>query len=378
VTDRFLRAARSEPVDTTPVWFMRQAGRSLPEYRAIRERATLAEIVRDPALCAEVTLQPVRRLGVDAAILFADITTPLAGIGLEADLVDGVGPVVASPVRTFADVARLRPFDPAATVGGLLEAVRLVRAELDGPAGVPLIGFAGAPFTLASYVVEGRASRDAGALTALLRDGSGVGTALLDRLADMTVAYLRAQVEAGAQAVQLFDSWVGVLSPFDYERWVAPIMRRVFGGLSDLRVPVIHFGTGTAGLLPAMAAAGGDVIGVDWRIGLADAWRLAPDRAVQGNLDPSVLLGSWSDVAAQARWVMGEAGGRDGHVFNLGHGVLPSTDPDRLVRLVDLVHELGARRAAAPGAATTAAAAGSAGSAVASVDAHVEPAASAR
>ena len=384
MTDRFLRAARREPVDTTPVWFMRQAGRSLPEYRAIRERATLAEIVRDPALCAEVTLQPVRRLGVDTAILFADITTPLAGIGLEVDLVDGVGPVVASPVRTLADVARLRPFDPGASVGGLLEAIRLVRAELRGPAGVPLIGFAGAPFTLASYVAEGRASRDAGALTALLRDGSGVGAALLDRLADMTVAYLRAQVEAGAEAAQLFDSWVGVLSPFDYERWVAPVMRRVIDGLSDLGVPVIHFGTGTAGLLPAMASAGGDVIGVDWRIGLADAWRLVPDRAVQGNLDPSVLLGSWSDVEAQARWVMGEAAGRDGHVFNLGHGVLPSTDPDRLARLVDLVHELGARRSGAPGATTTAAATtaaaatAAAASVAASVDAHVESAAGAR
>ena len=342
MNDRFLRAARRRPVDTTPVWFMRQAGRSLPEYRAIRERASLVEIVGDPALCTEVTLQPVRRLGVDAAILFADITTPLAGIGLEVSLVDGVGPVVAAPIRTLADVERLRPFE-AGSVAGLLEAVRLLRGELAGGAGVPLIGFAGAPFTLASYVVAGRAARDASGLVGLLGDGSGVGQALLDRLGTMTVAYVRAQVEAGVQAVQLFDSWVGVLDPPGYERWVAPVMRRVLAGLAGLDVPVIHFGTGTAGLLPLMAAAGGDVIGVDWRIGLATAWQAAPDRAIQGNLDPSVLLGSWDDVDAAARAVMDQAGGRDGHVFNLGHGVLPATDPDRLARLVDLVHELGAR-----------------------------------
>jgi uroporphyrinogen decarboxylase len=332
-TQRFLRACARLPVDATPVWFMRQAGRSLPEYRAIRERVTLEGIVADPALCAEVTLQPVRRLGVDAAIMFADITTPLAGIGVDVRLVDGVGPVIDRPVRSAADLARLAPFDPA-SVRGLLEALGIVRRESP----VPLIGFAGAPFTLAAYLVEGRGSRDAAAIRTLLRDEPDAAFGLLAALADMTVVYLRAQVEAGAQAVQLFDSWVGVLSPFDYERQVAPHLRRVFDGLAGLDVPVIHFGTGTAGLLASQAAAGGDVIGVDWRVGLGDAWARVPERAVQGNLDPSVLLGAWDDVQRQACWVLDQAGQRPGHIFNLGHGVLPATDPEHLARLVDLVH----------------------------------------
>jgi uroporphyrinogen decarboxylase len=332
-SDRFLRACAQLPVDATPVWFMRQAGRSLPEYRALRERVSLEGIVADAALCAEVTLQPVRRLGVDAAILFADITTPLAGLGVDVRLVDGVGPVIDTPVRGAADVAALPPFDEA-VMGPLLEAIGLLRRELR----VPLIGFAGAPFTLAAYLVEGRGSRDAGAIRAWLRDDPEGAAGLLGRLADMTVTYLRAQVGAGAQAVQLFDSWVGVLSPFDYERWVAPHMRSLFAGLADLGVPVIHFGTGTAGLLASQAAAGGDVIGIDWRIGLAEAWARVPGRAVQGNLDPSVLLGPWAEAERQARWVLDQAAGRPGHVFNLGHGVLPGTDPDLLARLVDLVH----------------------------------------
>ncbi|HET7726292.1 MAG TPA: uroporphyrinogen decarboxylase [Candidatus Limnocylindrales bacterium] len=343
MSDRFLAACRRQAVDTTPVWFMRQAGRSLPEYRRIRERATLAQIVDDPALCAEVTLQPVRRLGVDAAILFADITTPLPGIGIGVELVDGTGPVIGHPVRTAADVARLHDFDATASTGSLLEAIRLLRRELD----VPLIGFAGAPFTLASYVVEGGPSRDALAAKRLLHTDPAAFDALLGRLTAMTVAYLTAQVRAGAQVVQLFDSWVGALSPIDYDRAVAPHMRRLFAALAPLGVPAIHFGTGTAGLLPAMAAAGGDVIGVDWRIGLQAAWRLVPDRAIQGNLDPAVLLGPWAVVEPQARAVLANARGRRGHVFNLGHGVLPATDPDQLRRLVDLVHEVGARAAAA-------------------------------
>ncbi len=335
MNDRLLRACRRQPVDATPVWFMRQAGRSLPEYRAIRERATLADIVRDAALCAEVTSQPVRRLGVDAAILFADITTPLPGIGVDVEIVDGTGPVIARPVRTAADVAALRGFDPEASAAGLLEAVRLLRRELD----VPLIGFAGAPFTLASYLVEGRGSRDAGALKRLLHAEPEVAGSLLDALVDMSVSYLRAQVQAGVQVVQLFDSWIGVLGPFDYARHVAPRMRRLFEALAPLGVPTVHFGTGGAGLLPLITDAGGDVIGLDWRVDLRDAWQVVGDRAVQGNLDPSVLLGGWAEIEAQARWVLERAGGRPGHVFNLGHGVLPATDPDRLRRLVDLVHE---------------------------------------
>ena len=335
MNDRFLRACRRESVDATPIWFMRQAGRSLPEYRAIRERAGLIEITRDPALCAEVTLQPVRRLGVDAAILFADITTPLPGLGVGLSLVDGVGPVIERPIRDRAAVDALQPFDPIEAVGPLLEAIRLVRHASP----VPLIGFAGAPFTLATYLVEGRASRDAGRLKTLMRTEPATVAALLDRLVDMTVAYLAAQVEAGVQAVQLFDSWIGVLGPRDYARHVAPHMRRLFAALAPLGVPTIHFGTDAAGILPLLAECGGDVIGLDWRLGLADGWRLVPDRAVQGNLDPTLLLGPFETTAAEARAILAEAAGRPGHIFNLGHGVLPATDPDDLHRLVELVHE---------------------------------------
>lgn len=333
--DRYLRACRKEPADATPVWFMRQAGRSLPEYREVRARAGLIEITRTPDLCAQVTLQPVERLGVDAAILFADITTPLPGIGLDVEMVEGVGPVIDRPVRTAADLGRLRPFDPGEAVGPLLEAIRLIRAASP----VPLIGFAGAPFTLACYAVEGRSARDASTLLGLLRSDPAVAEGLLDRLTDLTIAYLRAQVAAGVQAVQLFDSWVGALSPFDYRATVAPRMRRLFEGVRDLGVPVTHFGTGTAGLLCDMAGTGGDVIGLDWRVALADAWALVPDRAVQGNLDPSLLRGPWEPIERQARWVLDQAAGRPGHVFNLGHGVPPDADLDSLRRLVDLVHE---------------------------------------
>ncbi len=335
MTDRFLRACRRQTVDATPVWFMRQAGRSLPEYRAIRQHASLIEITRDPALCAEVTLQPVRRLGVDAAILFADITTPLIGLGVDYRIEDGVGPVVARPVRSVEDVKALRPFSPETSVPGLLEAIRLVRSASP----VPLIGFAGAPFTLACYLVEGRSSRDFLRVKSMLHAEPAVFEALMERLVSMTLDYLAAQVAAGAQAVQLFDSWVGGLSPFDYRAAVQPHMHRLFAGLASLGVPTIHFGTATGGLLSLMAEAGGDVIGVDWRIALRDAWALVPGRAVQGNLDPALLLGPFSAVAEQARWILDQAHERPGHVFNLGHGVLPETDPDDLRRLVDLVHQ---------------------------------------
>ncbi len=340
MNDRFLRACRRESVDATPVWFMRQAGRSLAEYRALRARATLVEITRDAALCAEVTLQPVRRLGVDAAILFADITTPLAGIGIEVEIVDGVGPLIDRPIRSLEDVDRLRPFEPDAAVGPLLEAIRIVSREST----VPLIGFAGAPFTLASYLVEGRSSRDAIRLKSLMHAEPVTFDRLMASLVDLTIGYLRAQVAAGAQAVQLFDSWIGTLSPFDYARSVAPHMRRLFADLKGLGVPTIHFGTDSAGLLRAMADAGGDVIGLDWRIGLANGWALVPDRAVQGNLDPALLLGPFEAAADQARWILDQAAGRPGHIFNLGHGVLPATDPDDLRRLVDLVHDTSASR----------------------------------
>jgi uroporphyrinogen decarboxylase len=331
---RFLRACRRLPVDATPVWFMRQAGRSLPEYRAVRERATLAEIVADAALCTEVSLQPVDRLGVDAAIVFADITTPLPGAGIAVELVDGIGPVIDRPIRAAADLERMRPFEPKASVGALLEAIGLIRAASP----VPVIGFAGAPFTLASYLIEGRASRSLERTKAMLLGEPALWSALLERLVDLDVAYLLAQVEAGAQVIQLFDSWVGALAPRDYRTAVAPHMRRLFEGLAGLDVPIIHFGTGTTGLLEAMADAGGDVIGLDWRVGLADGWSRVPDRAVQGNLDPAVLLADYAAAEAATDAILDEAGGRPGHIFNLGHGVLPGTNPDHLRRLVDRVH----------------------------------------
>ncbi len=335
---RFLRAARGLPVDATPVWFMRQAGRSLPEYRRIRERATLLEITRDAALCAEVTLQPVHRLGVDAAILFADITTPFAGLGIAFDIREGVGPVIEHPVRSLEDVMALRPFEPAAAVAPLLEAVGLVRRESP----VPLIGFAGAPFTLACYLVEGGPSRDFVRTKRLMHAQPETWAALLDVLVETTLRYLRAQVAAGAEAVQVFDSWVGCLSPHDYERRLLPWMTRLFDGLAGLGVPTIHFGVNTAGILHLQASAGGDVIGLDWRIALAEGRSRVGDRAVQGNLDPVLLLGPWDAIEEGARWVLDQNGGRPGHVFNLGHGVLPATDPDHLARLVDLVHAHGA------------------------------------
>jgi uroporphyrinogen decarboxylase len=333
---RFLRACRRQPVDATPVWFMRQAGRALPEYRAIRKRASLTEITRDASLCAEVTLQPVHRLGVDAAILFADITTPFAGLGVDFDIVDGRGPVIANPIRRTADVASLRELEPEEAVGPLLEAIRLVRAESP----VPLIGFAGAPFTLACYLVEGGSSRDFVRTKSLMHGEPGAWAALMDRLTATTIDYLAAQVTAGAQAVQVFDSWVGALSPADYARSVAPWMARLFEGLRPLAVPTIHFGLVSAGLLRLQAAAGGDVIGLDWRIDLAEGWDVVgPDRGVQGNLDPAVLLGPWEAVAREAGAILESAARRPGHIFNLGHGVLPGTNPDALARLVDLVHD---------------------------------------
>ena len=339
-SDRYLRAARGLPVDTTPVWFMRQAGRSLPEFRAIRERASLVEITRDAALCAEVTLQPVRRLGVDAAILFADITTPLPGIGADLEIVPGTGPVIDRPIRSLSDVRRLRAFEPELAVAPLLDAIRLIRSASP----VPLIGFVGAPFTLACYLVDGGPSRDFPVTRRFIDAEQLAWAELMTALVDTTVAYATAQVAAGAQAIQVFDSWVGGLSPFDYVRAVQPWMRELFEGLAALHVPTTHFGTGTAGLLALQAEAGGDMIGLDWRIALDAGRALVPGRAVQGNLDPAALLGPWEIVERTARWILDLNGGAAGHVFNLGHGVLPATDPDVLLRLVDVVHEQGAAR----------------------------------
>lgn len=335
MTDRFLRACRREPVDRTPVWFMRQAGRSQPEYRALRERYSLLDLCRTPELCAQITLLPVTQLGVDAAILFADITLPLLGLGVTFDLVEGIGPVIDRPVRTEADVDALRGVEPKRDVPFVLEAIRLIRRE----AGVPLIGFAGAPFTLASYLIEGRGSRDLLITKQMLLETPALWARLMERLTDATLAYLAAQVDAGAQAVQVFDSWIGALAPRDYETAILPHMRRLFDGLRSLGVPVIHFGTGTAGLLRVMARAGGDVIGVDWRIRIGEAWAQIGEAGIQGNLDPAALLAPFDVAAGAARDILRQAGGRPGHIFNLGHGVLPQTPQDHLKRLVELVHE---------------------------------------
>jgi uroporphyrinogen decarboxylase len=335
----FLLACGREPAPVTPVWFMRQAGRSLPEFRALRERYSFFEVLASPELTAEVTLQPVRRLGVDAAILFSDIVAPLAAIGVGVDIKPGVGPVFADPFRAAEDLGRLRPLDPAADMPAMVEAVRILARELD----VPLIGFAGAPFTIASYFVEGGPSRDYARTKALMLGEPVLWAQLLDRLADVTISSLCAQVEAGAAAVQLFDSWAGVLSPGHYEQHVLPATTRVFDALAGAGVPRIHFGVTTGELLGLMAGAGADVVGVDWRVPLDAAWDRVGDRAVQGNLDPAVLGAPWDAVAREADAVLAAAGGRPGHVFNLGHGVLPETDPGVLARLVDHVHARTAR-----------------------------------
>jgi uroporphyrinogen decarboxylase len=329
-----VRALRRQTVERTPVWFMRQAGRSLPEYRRVRERHTFWEVASTPELCAEVTLQPVRRHGVDAAVLFADIMTPVTAMGPGVDLVEGVGPVVAEPIRTAADVARLRLPEPEEAFAPVLEAIRLVRAELDPSRAV--VGFCGGPFTVAGYLVEGRPSREFATAKALMYSEPALWRRLLDRLAECFAGYLAAQARAGADAVQLFDSWVGVLAREDYEEFVAPWSARV---LAAVDVPTIHFGTGTGMLLEAMAAAGGDAIGLDWRVPLDHGWARVANRGIQGNLDPAVLLGPWERVERAARDVLRRAGGRAGHVFNLGHGVLPATDAETLTRLADLVRD---------------------------------------
>ncbi|HWB23573.1 MAG TPA: uroporphyrinogen decarboxylase [Gaiellaceae bacterium] len=337
-----VRAARREPVERTPVWFMRQAGRSLPEYRAIRERHAFFEINRSAELTAEITLQPVRRHGVDAAVMFADIMTPVVPMGIDVQLVEGVGPVVAEPVRSLAAVERLCVPDPEEAVGPILEAIGIVRRELAPDQAV--VGFCGGPFTVAGYLVEGRPSREFATVKKLMYAEPEVWNALMEKLADTFAAYAVAQVRAGADLVQLFDSWVGSLSPADYGEFVAPWSARILAAVAAAGVPTIHFGTGTSTLLSTMAEAGGDVIGLDWRIPLDEGWALVgEERGVQGNLDPAVLLGPWSRVEAGARDVLARAAGRPGHIFNLGHGVLPATDPDVLGRLRELVHAESAR-----------------------------------
>jgi uroporphyrinogen decarboxylase len=336
----FVRSCRRQETPHTPVWFMRQAGRSLPEYREVRAGIPMLESCRRPDLVCEITLQPVRRHGVDAAILFSDIVVPVAAAGVGVDIVAGTGPVVADPIATLDDVRRINELAPT-DVSYVDEAVRLLVKELGA---TPLIGFAGAPFTLASYLVEGGPSRNHTKTKAMMYGAPEVWQALCSRLAANTLAFLRVQAEAGVSAVQLFDSWAGALSEADYREYVMPHSTTVLRGLADAGIPRIHFGVGTAELLGAMGEAGADVVGVDWRTPLDVATaRIGPDRAVQGNLDPAVLFAPWEVVEREVRRVLAEGRAAPGHVFNLGHGVLPETDPEVLTRVVALVHEVSAR-----------------------------------
>ncbi len=332
----FLRACRLEPGPHTPVWFMRQAGRSLPEYRELRGSGSILDAIRTPDLATEITLQPVRRHGVDAAVLFSDIVVPVQAVGFGVDVVPGTGPVVETPFAGEADLARLRPLEAETDIPYVIETVRNLVAELE----VPLIGFAGAPFTVASYLVEGRPSRTYERTKALMLGDPDLWARLIDRLADLALEFARAQVEAGASAVQLFDSWAGALTPDQYARHVLPASRKVFAGLADLGVPRVHFGVGTGELLGLFAEAGPDVVGVDWRVPIDLGWeRIGRDKGVQGNLDPAACLAPWPAVAQEVTAVLDRVDGRPGHIFNLGHGVLPETDPTVLTRVVELVHE---------------------------------------
>ena len=337
VEPRFLRACRCKAVDRTPVWFMRQAGRYLPEYRALRNRYSLLDLCRTPDLAAAVTLQPIRRLEVDAAILFSDLLLPLVPMGLTVEFSGDEQPHVSTPVRTGGDVAALRVYTPEEEIPDVFEAVRLARQDLSR--GVPLIGCAGAPFTMACYAVEGGRSAAFGVTKSLMFGAPDAWHALADKLATVIARVLRAQVTAGAQALQLFDSWAGTLSAEDYRRFVLPHTRTLLDQLADLDVPVIHFGTGTRDLVELRRDAGGDVIGADWRVPLDEAWsRIGYDRAIQGNLDPTLLIGPMERMLEGAADVLGRAGGRPGHIFNLGHGILPSTPVERVQALARYVH----------------------------------------
>ncbi|MGH2456065.1 MAG: uroporphyrinogen decarboxylase [Candidatus Limnocylindria bacterium] len=332
---RFLAALAHERADATPVWFMRQAGRCLAAYRRLRERHSILALAKTPDLCAQVTMMPVAEFGVDAAVMFADIMLPLEPMGVELEIEPTIGPIIHNPVRSAADVDRLRLIEPDADVGFVMDAIRIVRRELDGRQAV--IGFSGAPFTLACYLVEGRPSREYALAKSFMYREPRAWDALMDKLSTIVVRYLNAQVAAGAQAVQLFDSWVGALGPADYRRYVQPHVTRIFAEVRG--APTIHFGTQAASLLELMAAAGGDAISIDHRLGLDEAWRrVGYDRGMQGNLDPTRLLAGWGPTEEGARDVLRRAAGRPGHIFNLGHGVLPDTDPALLRSLVDFVH----------------------------------------
>ncbi len=341
MNDRLLRACRCEPTDRTPVWLMRQAGRYLPEYRALRAKYDMLTMCRTPEIAVQVTLQPLERFDLDAAILFSDIMIPLAGMGVDFQIKESVGPVVANPVRDQKGANALRVIEPDESIPFVVEAVRLLRQELRDR--VPLIGFAGAPFTLATYVVEGKPSRDLLVTKTFMHCDPNAWGTLMTKLAATVAKYLLAQIRAGAQAVQLFDSWVGALSPSDYERFVLPYSKQVFDALASARVPTIHFGTGIGGLLELMAQAGGDVIGVDWRIRMDQIAERMSLIAIQGNLDPAILLTTPQIIEEHTRQILDQVGKRNGHIFNLGHGVLPNTPVEHVKHLVDFVHKYTAR-----------------------------------
>ena len=333
----FIDACWGLPVDRTPVWFMRQAGRYMPEYRALRARYSMLELCKSPELAAEVTLQPLKRFAFDAGIIFADLLLPFEPMGAPFEFAKGEGPVVAQPIRTAGDVKRLRPVEPRESLGYVLDAIRIVRRELNGR--VPLIGFAGAPFTLASYLIEGGGSRHFVDTKRFMYEQPEAWHLLMEKLSIVSAAFLRAQVDAGAEAVQLFDSWVGALSPADYRRYVLPHSRRVFRALRDVAVPRIHFGTGNAALLELMREAGGDVIGFDWRVDIDVARRRLGNISVQGNLDPCVLFAPPDQLRDTIADILGRAGNRPGHIFNLGHGILPGTPEANVDLAVNFVHE---------------------------------------
>ncbi len=331
----FIRAARSEPVEHTPVWFMRQAGRSLPEYRTLREGIAMLDSCMRPDLVTEITLQPVRRHGVDAAIFFSDIVLPIKAVGVDLDIVPGVGPVVAHPVRTLADIEAIPDLTPE-HVPYITEAVGLLTAELGG---TPLIGFAGAPFTVASYLIEGGPSKDHARTKAMMLGAPDLWAALMSKIAAISAAYLKVQVDAGASAIQLFDSWAGALSRQDYRELVMPYSTRVLTAAGELGVPRIHFGVGTGEILDLMGEAGADVVGVDWRVPLQEGVRRVGGRPVQGNLDPALVFAPTEVMFERAVQILDAGKSASGHIFNLGHGVLPTTPPDQLTRLTEFVHE---------------------------------------
>ena len=340
---RFLRACRREPVDATPVWFMRQAGRYMPEYRAIREHVSMLDAIRTPEIACQITLQPINAFALDAAILFNDILIPLIGMGIDLDFVKGEGPQIDNPIRGARDVERLIMPPALEMMPFTFDAIRLITADL-APRNIPLIGFAGAPFTLASYAIEGGGSKNYELTKGLMYAEPAAWDRLMEKLTSVVGDYLEQQIEAGVSAVQIFDSWVGALCPRDFARFVAPHTKALIARVKETGTPVIYFSTGTVGMLDQIAALGSDVIGIDWRVQLDYAWQqIGPDRAIQGNLDPVLLLAPWQEVSAQADDILRRAGGRPGHIFNLGHGILPGTPVDTVRRLADYVHEVTAR-----------------------------------